>query len=660
MLRLQRRQSFLSASSALGRRFVADTPKSNLASNVSYRHRSTTAAATTATTARNNNREVDMPEETGLDYSTWSTPSLIARITELERELHSRTSEHAPTTTTSSSNSRVVAEADLETASPPNKKLKKKADKFEYDITHSPAPKSATKGRREMDPSKYHTRYIALKFAYLGQRYNGFEHANNNVTPLPTIEEELWKALRMTRLIFPTNMPQGDPPGNGPGPKRVHMIDWEGCQYSKAGRTDRGVSAFGQVIGIRVRSARPKRDPPKAAESQDDPANTNDTHKEAPAENNWDDIADELPYIHMLNRVLPEDIRILAWCPHPPEDFDARFSCRERQYKYFFTQPAFSPTPGPLGFAPRAADGSEAKCREGWLDIEAMREAAKHFEGVQDFRNFCKLDTSKQIENFERIIYHSDIELVDPKNVPLGFTHKPGFKAIADMDTDMGTESSADSPSDAAKVYVFSLKGSAFLWHQVRHMVAILFLVGQGFESSSIVRDLLDPTKNPRKPQYEMASDAPLVLWDCIFPDQDDESREDALDWVYAGDARQSNSHSIKGDGKFGLGGVVDSLWSVWRRRKMDEIMAGSLLELAVSQGDQSLVHRWGLGDAGWEKKHKAQRVFSGSNEGRLGGKYVPVMQKRKMDSVEVQNARWFTAKQRKADQVANPSHGDI
>lgn len=92
----------------------------------------------------------------------------------------------------------------------------------------------------------------------------------------------------------------------------------------------------------------------------------------------------------------------------------------------------------------------------------------------------------------------------------------------------------------------------------------------------------------------------------------------------------------------------------------MDEIMAGSLLELAVSQGDQSLVHRWGLGDAGWEKKHKAQRVFAGSDEGRVGGKYVPVMQKRKMDPVEVQNARWLTAKQRKADQVANPSHGDI
>ena len=41
-------------------------------------------------------------------------------------------------------------------------------------------------------------------------------------------------------------------------------------------------------------------------------------------EDEWDDVADELPYINMLNRVLPEDIRVLAWCPQPPEDFSVQ------------------------------------------------------------------------------------------------------------------------------------------------------------------------------------------------------------------------------------------------------------------------------------------------------------------------------------------------
>jgi tRNA pseudouridine38/39 synthase len=73
------------------------------------------------------------------------------------------------------------------------------------------------------------------------------------------VEEELWHALMKAKLIFPTISEvgqdgqvqvsiQGESKGN---------VNWEGCQYSKCGRTDRGVSAFGQVIGIRVRSNRP-------------------------------------------------------------------------------------------------------------------------------------------------------------------------------------------------------------------------------------------------------------------------------------------------------------------------------------------------------------------------------------------------------------------
>ena len=49
-------------------------------------------------------------------------------------------------------------------------------------------------------------------------------------------------------------------------------------------------------------------------------------------------------------------------------------------------------------------------------------------------------------------------------------------------------------------------------------MVAILFLIGQGLESPSLIDELLDIRKTPAKPRYEMADDAPLVLWDCIFP----------------------------------------------------------------------------------------------------------------------------------------------
>ncbi|KKA23597.1 Pseudouridylate synthase 3 [Rasamsonia emersonii CBS 393.64] len=557
------------------------------------------------------------------------------------------------------------------------------------DFTRVRSPtRTAKKEAREIDPSKYHTRFIALKFAYLGQRYNGYEHANGNVTPLPTIEEELWKALRKARLIFPTtpssstdDFDDSEPRGNRP-----FTINWEGCDYSKCGRTDRGVSAFGQVIGIRVRSARPKRSPTSknssskqerltqqstsdatAVNSQqnitvkdDSSALTSsgveDNHDSNP-EDDWDDIADELPYVQILNNLLPEDIRVLAWCPHPPPGFDARFSCRERRYKYFFTQPAFSPTPGPLGFVKGAA--KDRNFREGWLDIEAMREAMKHFVGVHDFRNFCKVDTSKQITNFERIIYHADIELVDPKTHPLGYVGEAGFRALENgTDSDKPAGSEGHLPSTPL-VYAFDIRGSAFLWHQVRHMVSILFLIGQGLESPSIIPELLDVSKNPRKPTYEMASDAPLVLWDCIFPDEKSGSREDALEWVYAGDLRMSKSSksksSSKGDGKYGLGGVVDGLWSVWRQRKMDEILAGALLDLTVSQGDRSVVTR----DPP-TKLPRSQKVFYGGNEAKLGGKYVPVMEKKKLDPVEVLNARYLASKERRAEKSVDDGNEEM
>lgn len=610
------------------------------------------------------------------DYATWSTSSLIERITELERQLNVQTTQNATVLSPSVKHAPASEVAGELPASLPDHKAKtNNTSPSPDDFTRVRSPsRPKKKVTREIDPSKYHTRFIALKLAYLGQRYNGFEHTNGNATPLPTIEEELWKAFRKARLIFPPSMSSKDnfenhePRGTTP-----FTIDWENCQYSKGGRTDRGVSAFGQVVGIRVRSARPmtKSSKNSSIDNREHSVSTNTAsvnssqHVTAPDDStvslnvdtegafesesngNWDDIADEIPYIQILNGILPEDIRVLAWCPRPPSGFDARFSCRERRYKYFFTQPAYSPVPGPFGFGHGAAQErgkSSNNLREGWLDIEAMREGAKHFEGRHDFRNFAKVDTGKQIQNFQRIIYHASIDLVDPRIHPLGYVNQPEFQAQEATEPEKLVAEGNINPSTPL-VYTFTLHGSAFLWHQVRHMVSVLFLIGQGLESPSIITELLDVSKNPGKPIYEMATDAPLVLWDCIFPDKESGIREDALDWVYCGDPRLSKSSTSKGNGKFGLGGLVDDLWTVWRQRKMDEILAGALLNLTVSQHDQNTVP-----NSMPKKQFRTQRVFNGGNEARGAGPYIPVMQRRKMDSVEVQNARYLANRERRAE----------
>ncbi|KAE9618337.1 putative tRNA pseudouridine(38/39) synthase [Lupinus albus] len=72
---------------------------------------------------------------------------------------------------------------------------------------------------------------------------------------------------------------------------------------------------------------------------------------------------------------------------------------------------------------------------------------------------------------------------------------------------------------DGNQLYVIKIRGSAFLWHQVRCMVAVLFMVGKDLESPSVIDMLLDTDRIPRKPQYIMASEVPLVLQSCEFED---------------------------------------------------------------------------------------------------------------------------------------------
>ncbi|KAG7843785.1 hypothetical protein KL941_004267 [Ogataea angusta] len=311
------------------------------------------------------------------DYSTWTKDALIKRIKEYE------------------SGANIIKSAHLISSS----------------CDH--LSKSAKRQRREFDFSKYNQRRIALKFSYLGWNYHGLAY-QNNTSNVPTVELFILRALEKTKLI-----------------RNLNPTD---CDFSRCGRTDKGVSAMNQVISLTVRSTL----------TEDEMANPlND--------------ARELDYVKILNKVLPEDIRIHSICLRPPEGFDARFSCLSRHYKYFFEKAN--------------------------LNIEMMQQAASYFIGEHDFRNFCKVDGSKQIINYKRKIISSSIEK-----------------------TDLGQET-----------YVFSLKGSAFLWHQVRSMMSILFLVGQELEKPEIVRKLLDVELFPGRPNYAIASPLPLVLYDCEF-----------------------------------------------------------------------------------------------------------------------------------------------
>lgn len=79
----------------------------------------------------------------------------------------------------------------------------------------------------------------------------------------------------------------------------------------------------------------------------------------------------DLNYVKMINSNLPEDIRVLACC-EVAEDFNARYKCIAREYKYFFMK--------------------------NLLNIEKMKEACQYFIGEHDFRNFCKINPTNSLD----------------------------------------------------------------------------------------------------------------------------------------------------------------------------------------------------------------------------------------------------------------------
>ena len=214
------------------------------------------------------------------------------------------------------------------------------------------AAKRGGEGPRAFDSSAFEQRHVALELLYLGHAYSGFARQES----LPeTIEAYFFGALRRLRLI-------------------PEDATWQELKYSRAGRTDKGVSSLGNVIGILLRSSA------RAGEA-------------LPAEE------DETDYAALLNSVLPRDIRVLGWATVGPR-FSARFSACHREYKYFIVhkrkggggqQQQQQQQGGAIGSGSGSGSRAGGGGFSGTLSIAAMQEAAAHLVGEHDFRNFCKV-----------------------------------------------------------------------------------------------------------------------------------------------------------------------------------------------------------------------------------------------------------------------------
>ncbi|KAL5478859.1 DEG1 [Sanghuangporus weigelae] len=461
---------------------------------------------------------------------------------------------------------------------------------------------------RKFDISSYPRRKIALKFCYSGWEYNGLVFQSDK-TRLPTVEGTLYNALSECKLIDGAAGPQA-------------------CGWERCGRTDVGVSSAAQVVSLWVRSNIGQGETPSHLEGasnssvdvvenvqeitdSDYPAPDFDSElpqldaseiETAPAPVLSDDRQkQELRYVTILNGILPPSIRILAWSP-VSTSFSSRFNCLHRHYKYFFSP-----------------DG---------LDLDAMRDAAARLVGEHDFRNLCKLDPAKQVTNFRRRIIRA------------------GLSPASILANDVVT-------SDQPHMCVLDLVGTAFLYNQVRHILAILFLVGTGLEPPSIVTAMLNadperpeppfregeapPEHVTCKPEYQIADPLPLVLWECSYDEKD-------VKW-------QTDTNGSECGGNAESNALYDQFFAIHTRSLIHSTLDATFLEAAAKLHPPSR-NPFPLDPFSRDEflRNNPSVILNvplgGGMTRRAAAKtYVPLLRRKRSPHVDIVNERWRKGK---------------
>ena len=131
-----------------------------------------------------------------------------------------------------------------------------------------------------------------------------------------------------------------------------------------------------------------------------------------------------------------------------------------------------------------------------------MKKAANFLCGFHNFKNFCKVDKSDENweeKNYERRIFEIRIERVKEENIVYPFDIKQNI-----------------IKNEYYQSYVCIIKGTAFLWHQVRCIMQILFLIGDELEDIELINEMLNEKSNYEF-KYGLADDSNLILSDCVF-----------------------------------------------------------------------------------------------------------------------------------------------
>ena len=193
----------------------------------------------------------------------------------------------------------------------------------------------------------------------------------------------------------------------------IERITGEPVELNASGRTDAGVHALGQVANFKTNSNIPIEKIPLA-----------------------------------LNTYLKKSIRIQK-AEEVNERFHSRLSCKQKTYRYVINNSEYG----------TALYRNMEYCFPQKLDVEAMKKAAKYFEGEHDFKAFKASGTSAK----------SSVRTI--------------YKATVDKNVD--------------KIYI-ELTGNGFLYNMVRIISGTLLEVGLGKIKPEEIPEIIDSKDRER------------------------------------------------------------------------------------------------------------------------------------------------------------------
>jgi tRNA pseudouridine38-40 synthase len=305
----------------------------------------------------------------------------------------------------------------------------------------------------DTDGNPARKRKVALYMAYVGHGYSGMQ-AQRVAEHVKTIEEDLFKAIHAAGGISDANADER-------GFQKIH--------WARAARTDKGVSAVGQVVSLKM-----VMHPPGV--------------------------------IERINDSLPSQIRVFG-ARRVTKGFDARKSCDKRRYEYVLPAWLFAPREALVEDVGAAADATavetEAADAAAAPPLESQqRQTGPSPPSVFTFDEACSERLTSILRQFEGTHNFHNYTLRTPHNSRCAKRYIVSFRC-------QGVFEIQGQPWVRMVVI-----GQSFMLHQIRKMVAMAVATYLDIAPPHCLRHALTTSASLSVP---MAPELGLFLDECYY-----------------------------------------------------------------------------------------------------------------------------------------------